>query len=336
MVVLFHYLARWEQYLPFGDQAVSRVAVYGEYGVQLFFIISGFVITISLERSRGFAEFAWRRVTRLLPAMVVCSVVTFLVLRTLDSAPARDFRTGWSGFVSSWTFTKASWWPSFLGIDGWIDGVYWTLAVEVAFYLLAGVAYFALGRRWVTPFFTAMLAFILFAASVTPELFEWQLAQALLIPGHLAFFCLGMVFANLLSGSAGKWTLGLFVLASVFALLNASDLAGSLLVITFCLTFLAIMRRPSWMRFLSSPTLVAVGVASYPLYLLHQNIGIAVMAAVPERIMGGAYYIVVTVMVAFMVLLSMIVHHCVEVPVQRLLRPVSGPAVVPRLPVGSS
>lgn len=53
---------------------------YGFYGVQLFFVISGFVIYRSLQRSSNASDFLAKRYMRLLPAMVLCSLISYLVL----------------------------------------------------------------------------------------------------------------------------------------------------------------------------------------------------------------------------------------------------------------
>ena len=82
-VVFFHYYFRYARpmhsvnlypYQPIQSPAIG----YGFYGVQLFFIISGFVINQSLERSNSCGAFLKHRVIRLFPTMLLCSVITFL------------------------------------------------------------------------------------------------------------------------------------------------------------------------------------------------------------------------------------------------------------------
>lgn len=83
-VLLFHYFSRWtppwypENLYPYSS-VLSRLLSRGGYGVNHFFIISGFVITLTLFKCDNFSEFFIRRFCRLFPAMLLCSVVTFLL-----------------------------------------------------------------------------------------------------------------------------------------------------------------------------------------------------------------------------------------------------------------
>ncbi|MDP3459295.1 MAG: acyltransferase family protein, partial [Hyphomonas sp.] len=89
LVVIYHFTARWterengESLYPHGDgllEALPFVNLLGLYGVSLFFLISGFVIIMTLERSTGIADFAVRRASRLWPTMIVCATLTTLLI----------------------------------------------------------------------------------------------------------------------------------------------------------------------------------------------------------------------------------------------------------------
>ena len=92
MVVLYHYFARWTppdhaaNLYPYGP--VLRDAFsFGYLGVNFFFIISGFVIGMTLERCKTPGEFFVRRFARLWPAMLACSIITFAGLSLVPAAP---------------------------------------------------------------------------------------------------------------------------------------------------------------------------------------------------------------------------------------------------------
>ncbi len=83
-VMLFHYLYLYngKHYdLFFIDKSYFK---YGFLGVQLFFIISGFVITLTLTRSNNFLIYLKKRWIRLYPAMFLCSLITFTVVSLFD------------------------------------------------------------------------------------------------------------------------------------------------------------------------------------------------------------------------------------------------------------
>ena len=82
-VVAFHYLFRGSAgqvpYLDHPYPAAQAMALYGYLGLNLFFMISGFVIAWSAE-GRTFRAFAIARFARLYPGFVICMTITFAVL----------------------------------------------------------------------------------------------------------------------------------------------------------------------------------------------------------------------------------------------------------------
>lgn len=95
---------------------------WGWVGVQVFFVISGFVIAYSAENATAFSYFR-SRFTRLMPAVWICSTLTFAALLALNQ-PVVDTTMR---LAKSWVI-----WPG----AGWVDGMYWTLVVEIVFYAL--------------------------------------------------------------------------------------------------------------------------------------------------------------------------------------------------------
>ncbi len=81
LVVFFHAYGNPYQFgrYPYGD-TFAGVISYGWVGVQLFFMISGFVIFMTLEKCRNFQEFICRRWLRLFPAMLMCSLIIYLTV----------------------------------------------------------------------------------------------------------------------------------------------------------------------------------------------------------------------------------------------------------------
>src|SRR5689334_11964274 len=94
---------------------------FGWIGVQIFFVLSGFVIAYSGERSTAL-EFAQNRILRLYPAAWVCATITALTLLFLGLMSPGELLRPW---LASMTLYP---------VRPWIDPVYWTLGIEMSFY----------------------------------------------------------------------------------------------------------------------------------------------------------------------------------------------------------
>lgn len=130
-VVLFHLsFASWIEptanvSTEFSEQivAIGSPFRWGWTGVQTFFVISGFVIAFSASGLRP-ATFIRNRFLRLYPAVWICATITLLVADWADNNPLGPY------------FRSLILWP----LPTWISGVYWTLAVEMAFYAVVAAA----------------------------------------------------------------------------------------------------------------------------------------------------------------------------------------------------
>src|SRR6478736_6931335 len=84
-VLFFHFYSKWsfpvkeENYLPGENLYHTDFFNHGNLGVQFFFIISGFVIFYTLERSETLIAFLTKRFIKLFPTMLLCSIVTFFM-----------------------------------------------------------------------------------------------------------------------------------------------------------------------------------------------------------------------------------------------------------------
>jgi peptidoglycan/LPS O-acetylase OafA/YrhL len=127
-----HYVAADVQF-----QSAAPFTWFGWVGVEIFFVISGFVIANSASESSA-TEFLFSRALRLYPAVWVCSTATFIVLLLFGSGSASEFIIP---YMRAMLLIPK-------GINGqWIDCVYWTLAAEMAFY---GLVFCALLTRKIT------------------------------------------------------------------------------------------------------------------------------------------------------------------------------------------
>ena len=128
-VVLYHYTFRGFAeggYSPVEYPVLGEIFKYGLYGVQLFFIISGFVILMTATK-RDAVGFVISRITRLYPAFWVCVTLTAGFIMWKGGAV---FQVGFVQYLLNLSMISG-----FAGVE-MVDGVYWTLLVEIKFYAL--------------------------------------------------------------------------------------------------------------------------------------------------------------------------------------------------------
>jgi peptidoglycan/LPS O-acetylase OafA/YrhL len=329
-VILFHYFSRWtpprnfENLYPYGN-AFQALFQYGGYGVQLFFIVSGFVIALTLYRCSSPLEFGIRRFARLWPAMALCSVLTLLLTRII---PNHSFHVSPLGLIPSLAFLE----PSLLnklfhtGKFDWIDGAYWSLFVEVRFYFLAALLYYWRRDRFAANAY--LFSRMILALSLFGSLFRFHRLDAMLrlffISDYLPWFLIGIAFFMLENKRderlrAGLFSVGLLTLLAN-AVLNRSWLEAGLAV-GIPLFVLAASRVSLLNRILSQRLLTGVGAASYSLYLLHQNIGTAFIGWLGNvlNFKGHSSAILAVLTALLVIIMAKLIYAYWERPMDRLI-----------------
>ena len=321
-VVLYHYanigaidqaLGRSiPQFLPFQFDA-------GMLGVQLFFMISGFVIFMTLTRTPIIYDFVCSRVSRLYPAFLVCLFAT-LVLDWLAQRSGLLVRN-WMPIYPSSILANLTMAPVALGRTN-ADPSYWSLAYELVFYGLAGTAYFLLRCR--SPEWPSLIWLVIALILQLGDLDVWLPQLELLTAARFAhLFVIGVMLFRIHSGRANALTFVVFALALAMAPFEArrvgqivSQTDYTFVIVFFAFVFWAVVRfRIPVMERGPVPFL---GDASYPLYLIHQVCGYAVFSALTRVGMGALTAIAATTALAIMA--AWAVHCTVEVPGQRALR----------------
>ncbi len=161
-VVTFHFRYQLESDYP----VLTKLLSTGAIGVDLFFILSGFVITLSVSRmGTGIAaagDFLKRRALRLLPAYFILLLINFLLSGAMATFHYAD-KT--QALISAATFSVylPQHAPFYVDDSGFM-GVRWTLNYEFLFYLMMSVCLLA-HARWMA--LTALLCAVLIALPMT-------------------------------------------------------------------------------------------------------------------------------------------------------------------------
>lgn len=325
-VVAFHYMAAskslWGVQPTRIFPSVAPLTTLGILGVELFFIISGFVILMSVM-GRTAGEFAVSRVTRLFPAYWFSVLAIFLLYALTD---VQGFRPNLSptDYVVNLTMVQQG-----LGV-GHASGVYWSLWVELRFYVIMAV--FALIGITVRRVLIFMAAWLVAAAYVGNA--DVPLLEMIVIPHHAPYFVAGMAFYLIYRYGSSLIPWALAGAAYVFALREATErVAGRVklvgakdfpapewavmiaVTVMFLLVGLVAVHALRWLRWRG---LVVLGALTYPLYLLHQTVSAVLIPAFEESLNA---WLLVAITLGVSLALSHLVWRFVEKPAQRFLKP---------------
>ena len=285
-VVLFHVFVRWTQIVPYGEKYadISWIA-HGWLGVELFFMISGFVIFMTLERSKSLFEFLIRRWLRLFPAMLVCSILVYASAAFVPERPAgnpsiRDLLPGL-------TFIEPALWARVLrSPQGLIEGAFWSLFVEVKFYVIAGSCYFLVGAHRTVLCIIALFAYgtsVAYLVAISPEL-DLQRLQTLndvFAAQHFGWFASGALFyMNSRTSSLGALVAAVCV--GLFAAFLQQGIArdGMIFSLLTVALFASGVLFPQARWIFANTLLIFIGTISYPLYLIHENMIVALVVKI--------------------------------------------------------
>lgn len=263
-VVVFHYAGYCQRY--FADFPFTLHA--GRYGVQLFFVISGFFIYRTLERSGNAKEFIFLRFSRIYPAYWA-TLLMLLFFEIIQSGANAWF----GGYL-----VNATMWQSFVGFPN-VDDVYWTLGVEMSFYILMAIllASRAINYAKVVVLIWLGMANIWFVLHGGPPENMTVIDQFARILTCAPFFIAGMMF-YLIKKSPAQFlvhsTIVIF-LCVVTAWATGGTEMGIVSLVVFTLMGLALLGK---LGFLVSRVTLWLGAISYSLYLVHRNLGYMALA----------------------------------------------------------
>ncbi len=287
-VVAYHYLSRGQHagwITSAAHPAVESVARYGYLGVHLFFMVSGFVIFMSAQGS-SVRNFAASRAARLYPALWVAAPLTAAFAWALHRT---EFEVSLSTLLINLTLV-----PQWFKVD-FVDGAYWSLAVELQFYLLVALALAFNGLRRAEACVAAWLAISALNALRPMYPLEFWLAAK-----WAPLFSAGICFYLIATRGRSPARLGLIAGSYVLAVFYEAwpDLRGSAAVApdfvkagvdaAVLTAFYALFSgfTASKARVMRSPVSVWAGLLTYPVYLLHQNIGYTVLEALAPSGLG--------------------------------------------------
>jgi peptidoglycan/LPS O-acetylase OafA/YrhL len=286
LVVLYHFAL-------FNNALTGKIALpflwpfgaVGDVGVEIFFVISGLVIAMSAENTRGLQgalRFIRLRASRILPALWISSLIGFAVLSLAGgSLPTLGILLIKSAALSP--------------IGPYIDGVVWSLVVEAVFYVTVGITIIAAPRislemlaKVMCGVSTIYLAVWTVAFLTNEPLFELlsRFPSKVFLLRYGVFFALGMLLWSSLRGSRSASNKGAMLLAGIMCVLEicthkdlmwgASIAAASIWLAAISIMIFCIVHADAIESRLNNRQRKAIrylGSFSYPLYLNHYTFG---------------------------------------------------------------
>jgi peptidoglycan/LPS O-acetylase OafA/YrhL len=257
---------------------------YGWIGVDLFFVLSGYLVTSILRRDRNDAAF-WKpfyikRATRILPPFLIALLVCAIFCRA-----------EWHRMWFYYTFALANFGLIPTNGGGVMFGGLWSLAVEEHFYLLWPFAIrFLSGRTLVRLLICILILEPILRGVVTPFTDKYWITYAL-TPFRLDGLAAGALLAILMEAppswlAAWSKRAGIFALLAIVAMavthrFNSKENTLLFNVVGYSLTAIGfasllayvLLRAKSWMStLLESRALIFLGTISYGVYLFHRPI----------------------------------------------------------------
>lgn len=245
IVVAFHFITFSDaEGQLFKNETLREIAGFGAQGVELFYIISGFVIYNSLSKRRftlsNYPNYLQKRFLRIFPPFL-CAVLLICLTPLIWKAPY-PYAPG--QIVQNATLTV-----DLFGNTEWLNPIFATLKVEFLFYLVIGLlAVFMMRNSWI------------YVSVVCLSLISVLFFPTVDLVHNIPFFLIGIACSRVYSGKeiTVNYALILACCVMIGVLFPLEDLVISVAGVVFLL----------WVR-IKSVWLEKIGQFSYSLYLVH-------------------------------------------------------------------
>ncbi len=312
--VMLHHEGQYYDVLYPGRDPLAFNFGPGHFGVELFFIISGFVILMTTENKKTVKDFFVSRFSRLMPAFLAAMLVAIVILSHWPMPPLD--KPTMPQIIANLTMA-----PGLFG-QNVIDLPYWTLTYELVFYALIAVALKFGALRWIEAFGLLWVAIgWIYVATVDVKLHHRT--SILLLAYYGNFFLIGMCLYRIYARAARPITyiaLACAIVANVGGGGEQAFYAPGYVYLPLAAAFtalvwLAVSGRGVWLTW---KPLVFLGQISYPLYLVHVVLGFQIIRLSTELGWSTPQGVIAAVIVSLAV--ATLMHYLIEQPGQRWSR----------------
>jgi len=322
-VMLFHYGFRGPTEFNVTHVAVpelASVARYGFLGVPIFFVISGFVIAYSAV-GRTATSFAIARFSRIYPGFLFCMTITFAALLIFGPPHFAATLAQWAAnlIVAATALHQP-----------YVDSAYWSLVVEITFY---GWITFLLATKLFPRHVDGIVLAWLCISMLNELTLDTRVVSRIFLTDFSGFLATGLLIHELYRGRKDAMLQCLLACSVATAIFQAvhnlrwlrddGTVFDDWIVATICLGSILLIIAATRIRRLPvrASIVVAAGGVTYPFYLLHQQLGYAVLEWIGRTDHPRALVALILLAIA---VVSLAIWRFVERPGQWWIREVLG------------
>lgn len=293
LVVLFHTFARHPESIPWATE-FDKFPIFklGFLGVQLFFLISGFVIYMSLENSKSIGQFLLKRWLRLFPAMLIGTILLYGYF-TIQSHSNNGALPKTINLFPGLLFLEPSWISMLMNEKVYpLEASFWSLFIEVKFYVFFGLAYFYFKKQAIY-LLTISFLFSFFINTLVychmGQHIPWLIIDSTNTLKHFGWFASGAWFYLYFQSQHTKYYIASALVAAASSLYMGFEsyylgygkgIGVSVGAFIIFLIFIISFKSQVFKSIFSSKFFIFFGFISYPLYLIHESMLVSFTIAI--------------------------------------------------------
>jgi len=318
MVVFFHF--------TMGREQANLGFKVGTTGVDLFFIISGFVIYMSIGKVKTSLDFVINRVSRLYPTYWTCVSFTFVLIAV--NSMFKNIGWGYSDIIGY--LVNMTMFQFYFEIPS-IDGTYWTMIIEMIFYLGILFLFHFKMLKYLNFIGLSLTVLVVTATFFWPQTYlVTRVMYWIPLLQFIPLFLAGTVFYKIYTFKNKRienYALLLVCLISQILLFNFAG--GSkkyiiqseyalMLIVYFTLFVLFVNNK---LGFIVSKWSLFLGKISFALYLVHQYISIRIIIPyLVDDLQLNFWMASLLVALPVVILLAALITYFIEVPFSKKLK----------------
>ena len=297
IILIFHMFCRYLQI--YENSNIGWMEQWGSFGVVIFMLISGYFLGIEsgkeklTEKKFKFFQYLFKKLLRLWPCYILAITLTMITVKCAG-LPGRECSL--LDYILNIFFING-----FIGTP-YVDGAHWYLTTLISITAIIGII-----KK--IKFNKKPLIYCIWIL-VTGTLIKLGYGKFSSIIGgsYLGVALVGFAIAKFLNKKEQKYNkewIILFIFSIVYCFIMQGIVGFIILALGTIIITMCLMKK---MKFLESSIFLWLGKISYPLYLIHQNIGFVIIKKLSE--VTGSYQIIFSIIASICVLvLAVLIYY---------------------------